>query len=489
MAVVCASLAPVAGVVAPAHAEPSKPMLLGMATADWRNVLPAFAQRTGGFPSFRQVFWNLDRPWSDVDYGYVFDGLSDFGMGLYAEIQVDDMPALVGGGSDAALDRLVANVSDAMSRYPDVRLLLAPLPEMNLSDWPWGGNPEAFRAGYLRIHRAVRAGGLGPDRVRFVFAVNGPGQSYRPYYPGDEVVDIVGFSRLNRNDPWLDYHESFGRFIDRMREEVTVHKPILATQTGSVTETGNRDVWLREMFRKLSAHDQVIGAVYFNRDKYEAGKANDYRIATPSWVDPVIGAEYGSWSPAGAIDWVFDGRMDAWVEARKQAMPFVDVAGSSFQEEIAWLAAEGISQGCAPHRFCPGDRVTRAQMASFLVRALPITFGGVDFFRDDDGSVHEPSINGLAADGVTKGCGDLRFCPGDPVTRAQMASFLVRALQLDPSPVDYFEDDAGSVHEANINSLARSGITLGCAAGLYCPTDLVTREQMAAFLYRALSSR
>jgi len=69
-----------------------------------------------------------------------------------------------------------------------------------------------------------------------------------------------------------------------------------------------------------------------------------------------------------------------------------------------------------------------------------------------------------------------------------MASFLVRALDLPPTSTDFFADDAGLVHEQDINRLAASGITTGCAANRFCPNSVVTREQMAAFLHRAFGS-
>ena len=67
-----------------------------------------------------------------------------------------------------------------------------------------------------------------------------------------------------------------------------------------------------------------------------------------------------------------------------------------------------------------------------------------------------------------------------------MASFIARALNLPAASTDYFSDDNGSTHEANINRLAAAGVTNGCAGGRYCPLQAVTREQMAAFLHRAL---
>jgi hypothetical protein len=51
-----------------------------------------------------------------------------------------------------------------------------------------------------------------------------------------------------------------------------------------------------------------------------------------------------------------------------------------------------------------------------------------------------------------------------------------------------FDDDDGSIHEADINALAQASITLGCDADNFCPGQVVTREQMAAFIYRALKT-
>ena len=68
-----------------------------------------------------------------------------------------------------------------------------------------------------------------------------------------------------------------------------------------------------------------------------------------------------------------------------------------------------------------------------------------------------------------------------------MASFLARAFALPDATTDYFWDDAGSLHEADINRVAQAGITLGCGEGAYCPGSFVTRGQMAAFLHRAMT--
>lgn len=170
---------------------------------------------------------------------------------------------------------------------------------------------------------------------------------------------------------------------------------------------------------------------------------------------------------------------------------FDDIVGSPFQGDIEAIAAAGITVGCdSAGNYCPDDPVTRGQMAAFLVRGFGYTDdGGGDVFADDDTSTFEADIDRLATAGVTLGCDEAgNFCPADLVTRGQMAAFLVRAIGLTAGAGDdLFIDDDQSVFEADIDRLARAGITRGCDdARHFCPTDNVTRSQMAAFLARAL---
>jgi hypothetical protein len=178
---------------------------------------------------------------------------------------------------------------------------------------------------------------------------------------------------------------------------------------------------------------------------------------------------------------------------------FSDVDGSNvFAADIEWLAASGITRGCNPpanDRFCPDEPVTRGQMAAFLVRALSPPSGGDVEFVDDGQSVFESDIETLAGSGITRGCNpprNDRFCPDDPVTRGQMAAFLVRALGYVDTGGIGFVDDNGSVFEDDIARLATAGVTRGCnppTNDRFCPEDPVTRGQMAAFLNRALAGR
>ena len=174
---------------------------------------------------------------------------------------------------------------------------------------------------------------------------------------------------------------------------------------------------------------------------------------------------------------------------------FGDITGHQFIDEILWLAESGITGGCSrePLEYCPSRPVTRAQMASFLARALDLEAPQqpAGFEDVDPSGVHAANIEALFAAEITRGCSQepLKYCPGRPVTRAQMASFLSRALDLQaPSGTAGFEDvDPSGLHAANIEALFAAGITGGCSSEPlnYCPGRPLTRAQMAAFLFRA----
>jgi len=115
---------------------------------------------------------------------------------------------------------------------------------------------------------------------------------------------------------------------------------------------------------------------------------------------------------------------------------FNDVAANDFAAAfIEQLANDGITGGCGGGNYCPNDNVTRAQMAVFLLRAkygaayLPPPATGV-FTDVPPGSFADRFIEQLALEMITGGCGGGNYCPDDPVTRAQMAVFLVRAFNL-----------------------------------------------------------
>ena len=156
---------------------------------------------------------------------------------------------------------------------------------------------------------------------------------------------------------------------------------------------------------------------------------------------------------------------------------FLDVPWTDgFWRYIEGIENAGITTGCGTARYCPADFVTRAEMAVFLIRArytakfVPPAAQG--FFADVPADFWAAShIEKLYADGITTGCAanPPRFCPSSLVTRAEMAAFLVRVRHgssyVPPAPQGIFADVPTSFWAAGyIEQLYADGITTGCAA-------------------------
>ena len=178
---------------------------------------------------------------------------------------------------------------------------------------------------------------------------------------------------------------------------------------------------------------------------------------------------------------------------------FSDVTEGTHAPAINALAGMGVFEGteCGEGLFCHQDPVERWVMAVWLVRALGGEVGatGTSRFADVDAALWWSPYAGELADlGITQGCAEdpPRYCPDETVNRAQMASFLVRAfdLELTESSAGFADVNEGSTHGANIDALFAAGITTGCQDQgdplRYCPGKAVNRAQMATFLHRAL---
>jgi hypothetical protein len=178
-----------------------------------------------------------------------------------------------------------------------------------------------------------------------------------------------------------------------------------------------------------------------------------------------------------------------------------------FWAQIEAFYAAGITTGCgyAPLIYCPEAQVTRAEMAVFIERALhypalPYTPPPASHYFSDmpvaGKEWMEDWVDEFYRDGITTGCGfsPLIFCPEAPVTRAEMAVFIERALHgtgYAPPPASHYFTDmpvAGKEWmEDWVDQFYRDGITTGCgyAPLIYCPEDHVTRAEMAVFIVRA----
>ena len=208
--------------------------------------------------------------------------------------------------------------------------------------------------------------------------------------------------------------------------------------------------------------------------------------ASPYVFEVLARDEVGNWS-------------DPLVAVVQTAQAFTDTPGHIFYDDILWMSGTDVTRGCNPpanDRFCPDDSVTRGQIAAFVVRALGLSEIDHPGFVDvPGGSTFATDIGKLATAGITTGCNppsNDRFCANDPVTRGQIAGFLVRALALSEIGHPGFVDvPSGSTFATDIVKLATAGITRGCnppANDRFCPEDPVTRGELAALIHRGMAA-
>ena len=168
---------------------------------------------------------------------------------------------------------------------------------------------------------------------------------------------------------------------------------------------------------------------------------------------------------------------------------FSDDDGNPHEANIETLFANGITIGCGGGRYCPLAPITRGQIALFIYRLQGSPTSTENFYDDDTGSIYEQAANGVTSLGIGFGCGERAYCPEAGLRRDEMAELLTRTFNLAPSTTDFFADDDDSAHEAAINALRQAGITIGCDpddAGSYCPNRVLTRDEMATFFVRAM---
>jgi hypothetical protein len=155
--------------------------------------------------------------------------------------------------------------------------------------------------------------------------------------------------------------------------------------------------------------------------------------------------------------------------------------------------------GCGGGNYCPSSSILRQQMAVFLLRAehgaayAPPVNGGQVFADVPASNGFKAFIEQLSAEGITNGCGGGNYCPASPVTRAQMAVFLLRTKEgsgfapVPPVTPTFADVPSDNPFYAFIEELVARSITVGCGGGSYCPSASVTRGQMAVFLKRTFA--
>jgi hypothetical protein len=174
---------------------------------------------------------------------------------------------------------------------------------------------------------------------------------------------------------------------------------------------------------------------------------------------------------------------------------FTDVPRTdAFYRFIETVSHRGVMPGCTPTQFCVFPDVPRDQMAMFVLLAKdptvpPACRPGLEVFADvPAASPYCRWVEELVRRGVVAGCGGGLYCPSQGVSREQLAVYLLKTLEGLPyvppaCGAPIFNDvPASSPFCPFIEELNRRAVVGGCSAGLYCPTRVVVRTEMSVFL-------
>ena len=175
--------------------------------------------------------------------------------------------------------------------------------------------------------------------------------------------------------------------------------------------------------------------------------------------------------------------------------PFDDVAEGQFYETpVAWAVENGITNGLSDTHFGPFVACNRAQVVTFLWRAVecPEPKQTVNPFVDvQKGSFYEKPVLWAVENGITNGTDATHFGPGTACNRAVVVTFLWRAAGCpEPERTDnpFTDVQKGSFYEKAVLWAVENGITNGTSATTFGPNTRCNRAQVVTFLYRAFGA-
>jgi len=241
-----------------------------------------------------------------------------------------------------------------------------------------------------------------------------------------------------------------------------------------------------------------FGSTYVERT-VTAARSLNARTATAAMYDPETGAL--SFVPAtfrsqggGTVVTMKRNGNSVYVLLESKRS-FADMASHWAKADVELLAGKLVLNGTGPDTFSPEARVTRAEFASMLTRALGLSPNAeaAGFSDVTEGAWYEGAVGAAVATGLVTGFEDGTFRPNERVTREQMAVMFERALKfaggLVPSTGGAAFTDRESISPWAVKAVASvsaAGIVGGNPDGTFAPSAEANRAQAAVMLGRLL---
>lgn len=163
-----------------------------------------------------------------------------------------------------------------------------------------------------------------------------------------------------------------------------------------------------------------------------------------------------------------------------------------FYDSVNWALENGIAKGTSEYAFSPYDSCTRAQMVTFLWRAAgsPEPQSQETSFSDVDASAYYgKAVLWAEENGITQGADTGRFYPNRKVSRGQAVTFLSRAKKAQPTEIQlpFTDVSPDSYYCDSVKWALAEGITEGTTETTFSPDADCTRAQIVTFLFRAMA--
>ena len=184
------------------------------------------------------------------------------------------------------------------------------------------------------------------------------------------------------------------------------------------------------------------------------------------------------------------GKVDVQVTFAPATGGFTDVSADAYyREAVLWAVEKGVTNGVSDTLFGPDQACTRAQIVTFLWRAAgspePTAAGGFTDVPAD--AYYAKAVAWAVENGITTGVAEGLFAPDATCTRAQSVTFLFRALDGTAGTGSSFTDvPADAWYAAAVAWAVEKGVTNGISESQFGPDGDCTRAQIVTFLYRAM---
>lgn len=479
----------------------------GVFSSQWNSTADIVAFNTeAGFPvTFAGTFHNLYEGVENTNW--ILQRVWEAGAVPVAHLEAPLTSAQIASGAfDADLEAWALGFKRWLDADSSHVAIVAPLQEMN-GDWvPWGMDPRNYKPAYRRIVDLFRSLGVDETQVRWMFAPNGVSNfpySATDYWPGGDIVDIVGLSAYN-------FGHEFGEWstVDDVLFDTTEQlkafardKPFMISQVGTSIQGGDREGWLTEMFDFVASDSNHIGFIYFNFDKETNWTVWDGSTVAPGWLAAleddrvVFGFPLDDWFRPGPIPFslnpstayprpsVFCG------EGSVESPPsFSDVSdGLFYSGPVSWLAHAGLATGFEDGTFRPDAPVSRAEAVTLLWRlACAPTDVPEATFGDVGAAWYRTAVSWAVSIEAVRGYPDGTFRPEAPLTRGELSTVLWRVNDCPEGirPHDFKDVFGRSYYGGAVHWMVDKGIATGTASDRFDPDAPVTRGELATFLFR-----